>query len=342
VNTNQSGIRNDVIFVYDDECPICSYAAHATRIQNDIGDLHLIDARANSDHPILNELRDNGLDLDDGMVLKYKGKLYHGQKALMLMARLGARKNWFNRMNSLLFQGETLSRIGYPPMRAIRNLLLRMKGVPKLNNLETNFEKGTPLFQKIFGEDWHKIPPVFHAHYAPRPGTSDRVKVEGILDVKVSHLVSVMSRLTGALIPYSGKDVPVTVTFWCGEDSNSLHFDRAFHYADHGTCHFRSKMVHTSGNELIEFIKFDIGWRLTYQWQNEKVILKHRGYVWRLFGLDIPIPLNIILGKGYAEETAISDKRFHMWTHANHPLFGEMLHYTGEFQITEVKCETTS
>ena len=148
--------------------------------------------------------------------------------------------------------------------------------------------------------------------------------------------------MTGALIPYSGDNIPVTVTFRCSDDGQSFHFDRAFHYPDHGTYHFRSKMVHLHANEMIEFIKFGIGWRLTYDWIGEKVILKHRGYVWRLFGLDIPIPLELILGRGYAEETAISDTHFHMWTHAKHPLFGEMLYYSGEFEVAEVSCETTS
>ena len=275
MKTKRTGCRNDVIFVYDGDCPICGYAAHATRIQKEIGDLHLIDARSNRDHPIHIEIRERGLNLDDGMVLKYKDKFYHGQQALMLMARLGTNENWFNRMNRLLFHGETLSRIGYPPMRAIRNLLLKINGVPKLKNLEDIAPGTSPFFQKIFAGKWPELPKIFHTHYAPRPGTSDRVTVEGKLDIKISPLVSIMSRITGALIPYSGEAIPVTVTFRCGQDGKSFHFDRAFHYPDHGTYNFRSKMVHIGNNELIEFIRLH---RMAPCLIDDKVILKHLGY----------------------------------------------------------------
>ena len=199
-----------------------------------------------------------------------------------------------------------------------------------------------PLFKDVFGESWPDLPEIFHKHYAPRKGTSDSVQVEGKLKVRISPLVSIMARLTGALIPYSGDNIPVTVTFRLGDNGKSFHFDRVFQYPDHGTHYFHSKMVHIGGNEMIEFIKFNIGWRLSYAWDGKKVILQHRGYVWRIFGFDIPLPLEFILGSGYAEETAISDGSFHMWTHADHPLFGRMLYYSGEFKIKEVVCEITS
>ena len=199
-----------------------------------------------------------------------------------------------------------------------------------------------PLFKAIFAEDWPHLPKVFHKHYAPRPGCADMVRVEGKLDVRVSPLVSWLARLTGALIPWSGNNIPIDVAFRIGDDGKSFHFDRAFHYPNHGTCHFRSHMVSQGGNELIEFIKFGIGWRLAYGWDGEKVTLTHKGYVWRIFGLQLSLPLNLILGRGYAEEKSISPDSFHMWTHMKHPLFGEMLYYSGEFTIKEVICETTS
>ena len=201
---------------------------------------------------------------------------------------------------------------------------------------------GEPIFKEIFGDHWPDLPAVFHKHYAPRARSTDQVRAKGTLNIRISPLISIMARLTGALIPYSGDAVPVTVTFRGSDDGCSLYFDRAFHYPEHGTHHFRSRMVHLGGNELIEFIKFGIGWKLTYDWNGEKVILTHQGYVWRLFGLHIPIPLGLIIGHLQAEETAISDTAFHMWTHAKHPLFGEMLYYSGEFEIEEVSWLTTS
>jgi hypothetical protein len=92
-------------------------------------------------------------------------------------------------------------------------------------------------------------------------------------------------------------------------------------------------------NELVEFMRFGIGWKLAYEWDGEKVILRHRGYIRRILGITIPVPLELIIGKGHAEETPISDDKFCMWTHVDHPLFGKMFGYAGAFTVTEVSCD---
>ena len=191
-----------------------------------------------------------------------------------------------------------------------------------------------PLFTVIFGDDWSALPSVFHKHYATKPYTHDTITVKGHLDVYVSKFVSVLARLTGALVPYSGERVPVTVTF-SAQGKNAFHFIRTFHYPDKGDVQFTSRMEPAGGNEMIEFMKFGIGWRNAYRWDGEKIVLQHRGYVWRIFGATIPIPLHWVLGRGHAEETAIDATRFAMWTHCHHPLFGKSFGYAGQFEVVE-------
>ena len=125
----------DVWFVYDGDCPICSVAARGLRIRKAVGSLNLVDARTDIDHPILKEVQDLKLDLDEGMVIKFRDTCYHGADALQVMALLGTGQGWFNRMNAWLFRSRTLSKICYPPMRATRNLLIRLRGVEKIGNL---------------------------------------------------------------------------------------------------------------------------------------------------------------------------------------------------------------
>lgn len=196
-----------------------------------------------------------------------------------------------------------------------------------------------PIFQKVFADSWDLLPLVMKSHYAVRPISDDMVKVEGHLDIKISPLVSVMARLTGMLLAYSGNDVPVTVVFTSGGDAKSFNFDRTFHFPERGDVKFRSRMEHIHDNVLVEFMRFGIGWKLAYEWDGSKVILAHRGYVWRIFGIMIPVPFEWIIGKGYAEETPISDDSFSMWTHSKHFLFGKTFGYSGEFKITEVTCD---
>ncbi len=197
------------------------------------------------------------------------------------------------------------------------------------------------IFKPIFGKSWEALPPVLRRHYAVRDDTADSVTVTGHLDIQVARLVGWLSRLTGLLVPYSGRDVPVTVRFSATPDGAGLVFDRRFHYPQR-TVHFRSCMVPVGGSEVIEYMRFGIGWRLAYCWVGTKIILQHRGYVWRIFGCTLPMPFALFFGAGYAEEWAEDENSFRMLTHVRHPLFGTHFTYTGRFSITELACPDPS
>jgi predicted DCC family thiol-disulfide oxidoreductase YuxK len=333
-------MQGDVWFIYDGDCPICRRAAQALRIKKAVGTLHLLNARENREHPLVKDVNTRGLNLDDGMALKFLENFYHGEDALHMMALLGSTQGWFNRMNVVLFRSKTLAKWCYPPMRAARNILLRLKGVEKIDNL--GLVPDEPLFKAVFGESWHALPSVLKRHYAVRPYSEDRVRVEGTLDVHISPMVRMMARITGMLLAYSGDNIPVTVIFHSGKNSKAFHFERTFHFPEHGNITFRSHMERINDNILVEFMRFGIGWKLAYVWDGHKVILEHRGYVWRVFGFLLPIPVQIVLGKGYAEEQVLSEDTFSMWTHTMHPLFGKTFGYAGAFKITEVTCGNLS
>jgi len=335
--TEQSS--SDVWFAYDGDCPICSRAAQYLRVKESVGRLHLVNARDNRDHPFIQEIKALGLNLDEGMVLKYRDVCYHGEDALHMMALLGSGTGWFNRMNAFLFRSKPIAKISYPVMRAARNILLRAIGVAKIQNLRDTHPLCDPIFKNIFGESWNALPAVMKDHYLVRPYSDDVVIVKGALDIKVSWFMSLMARITGMLVPYSGLGVPTTVTFRSGKNSEAFHFDRVFHFPDKGDIRFRSRMEWMGGNELVEFMGFGIGWRTAYEWNGDTVVLKHRGYIWRLLGVLVPLPLSLIIGKAWAEEKPVSETAFNMWTHIKHPLFGEALRYAGTFEIVEMSCK---
>lgn len=197
----------------------------------------------------------------------------------------------------------------------------------------SNSWKDIPIFKPIFGDNWNQLPPVIKKHYAIRPYSNDSITVKGTLNVRISWFIDIASRLTGMLVPYSGDDIPVTVVLHSAPNSGSFFFDRIFDYPDHGSFKFRSRMQKVGNNELVEFMRFGIGWKLAYSWDGEKVILAHRGYVWRFMDRLIPIPLSWIMGRGHAEEIPRNEQQFDMWTHARHFLFGETFAYSGSFTI---------
>lgn len=124
---------DELAIIYDEQCPVCSAYSAAVEVDSDAASsVRRVNAR--SDDPLVRQAREAGLDLDDGMVVVHKGKLYHGADALNLMARLAPDKGFGNRLNRLLFSNETLSRLSYPLLRGGRNTLLRLLGRSKISD----------------------------------------------------------------------------------------------------------------------------------------------------------------------------------------------------------------
>ena len=125
--------RPEIFLVYDRECPACNTYCQIIKIRETIGDLKIIDARKKSE--ILNEITRAGLDIDQGMVLKMEGQLYYGSDAIHTLALISSRSGLFNRFNYWIFKSESVSSWLYPVFRFFRNLLLKILGKMKINNL---------------------------------------------------------------------------------------------------------------------------------------------------------------------------------------------------------------
>ena len=123
-----------ILLVYDRECPACNTYCQIVRIRESVGDLKIVDARENSE--VMDEITSQGHDIDQGMVLKMGGQLYYGADAMHALALIGSRSGIFNRLNYWIFKSKTASAILYPVLRFFRNLLLRLLGKTKINNLE--------------------------------------------------------------------------------------------------------------------------------------------------------------------------------------------------------------
>jgi predicted DCC family thiol-disulfide oxidoreductase YuxK len=125
--------REEILLVYDKECPACNYYCQLVRIRETVGDLKIINARDTSQ--VMEEITSRGLDIDQGMVLKMGGQLYYGSDAIHALSLISSRSGVFNRLNYWLFKSKYVSRILYPVFRFFRNLLLKILGKTKINNL---------------------------------------------------------------------------------------------------------------------------------------------------------------------------------------------------------------
>ena len=125
--------REEILLVYDKECPACNSYCQVVRIRETVGALKLVDARESS--AVMDEITAQGLNIDQGMVLKMGGRLYYGSDAIHAMALISSRSGIFNRLNYWMFKSPVLSRLLYPVFRFFRNLLLKLLRKTKINNL---------------------------------------------------------------------------------------------------------------------------------------------------------------------------------------------------------------
>lgn len=193
-----------------------------------------------------------------------------------------------------------------------------------------------PIFKAIFGNDWEQLPIVMKRHYANLPFSQDIVTVRGKMDIKFNwfgKLCAPIFKLFNTLIPHQGTNIDTIVHYRSNPNDTSFSFDRVLDFPNKAPFHFRSKMVQIKNQEVIEFMNFGLGWHMDYVYENDLVKLKHRGYVIKILGITIPIPLSLIIGKGYAEERALSDNSFEMLMTITHPLWGLVYKYKGKFEI---------
>lgn len=193
-----------------------------------------------------------------------------------------------------------------------------------------------PIFKSIFGDTWHDLPPVMHKHYANRSYTNDVTVVKGRLDVMCKSplkWLSPLMKFLGQIPPYNKTDVPVTVEFKSDPKTEAFHFVRYFRFQS-GPYVFRSRMVQTNENEVIEIMRFGLSWKMRYLWDGKKVVLQHRGYALSFFGAFIPLPLTLLMGEGHAEEFAVDENTFDMVTYITHPWWGKVYEYKGRFEVS--------
>jgi predicted DCC family thiol-disulfide oxidoreductase YuxK len=123
----------EILLVYDRECPVCDAYCRMVRIRESVGALRLVNARDAGG--IMDEITAKGLDIDEGMVLKFGNSLYYGADAIHVLSLMSSRSGVFNRLTYWIFRSKSLSTMLYPLFRFFRNLLLKLLRKSRINNL---------------------------------------------------------------------------------------------------------------------------------------------------------------------------------------------------------------
>jgi len=93
--------------IYDGQCPFCRFYVKYLKVRENLGVLHLVDARENV--AMADEMRAAHIDLNKGMALKIGDRKYVGAECIHILALLSSRSTVFSRVNALIFRSASLS-----------------------------------------------------------------------------------------------------------------------------------------------------------------------------------------------------------------------------------------
>lgn len=201
-----------------------------------------------------------------------------------------------------------------------------------------------PIFKSIFGENWHELPTVMKKHYANRSYCDDISEASGTMKIDGSliwNLCSPISRIFGILVPYTGENIEVIVKFRSSVENNHFVFDRTFYFPNKKPYKFYSTLIPQENGEVVEIMNLGLGWKCEYCWQEGRVLLRHKGYVLKLFGKILSFPIGGLIGKGYAEEIPIDEDSFAMKMEIVHPWWGKLMGYSGTFKMSALGIVNT-
>ncbi len=123
-----SATPETITLVYDGDCPFCRATAHMYRLKQAVGSLSIINAREAFGSPLMNDIQRRGLDLNEGVVVHFGSKLYHGAEALHVLALMGSQTGWLNKLNVSMFRNRATARLYYPFLKGVRNFFLWLLG----------------------------------------------------------------------------------------------------------------------------------------------------------------------------------------------------------------------
>ncbi len=200
-----------------------------------------------------------------------------------------------------------------------------------------NKQQHAPIRQAL-GSEWPSLGAAIRRHYDLPPNTDTQLEVEGIMEVVLSPIGKVFitfGRLLDALVPFKGRDIPVTVRNWSTPDSSDMFWHRTFRYPGKDPIIFRSRMEYAGDNNIVEYVKYGLGMRLQLSSEGETLRYDSHGYQWNLGPLTLRIPDWLMLGKAVIREIPISEQAFQVSFEVNHPLWGRTFGYSGQFKFSE-------
>ena len=176
-----------------------------------------------------------------------------------------------------------------------------------------------PLYRRLLGEAWGRLPPVLQAMHDLRGDFSGELTAQGIAAVERGRglLARLLARVMG--FPPAGEDVPVTVSFSLRDGRE--HWQRTF--AGHSFASTQEQGRGRFERLLCErFGPLNIGMALVVEDGRMRLVIRR----WSFCGIPLPLAL---APRSNAYELADEQGRFNFHVEISHPFMGLIVGYRG-------------
>lgn len=200
--------------------------------------------------------------------------------------------------------------------------------------------KQEPIIKQALGKDWDKLPEILQRNFDLRPGSDDEVRLKGVMQ-RISYsfigrLFVYGGRLFGALVPYTGSDVPIRIDIRTHRsDSRFMYWQRVHFFPQSPEFIFSSRMQYLEGNEFIERVRLGLGMRMKASLAEGVLRFEAVCYQWDVLGLRLQFPNWLLMGTGVILERQVSPEQFAMSFRITHPWWGRTFTYEGLFTIVD-------
>ncbi len=120
-------MENEILFIYDGECPFCKHFAQLLELKSSLPALQIVDGRENLSH--LTKLKKQGYDLNKGAIIINNGSILHGSDAInWICSEMVGPSDSLLEILRVIFISNKRSKILFPFLLWSRRLLLTLKG----------------------------------------------------------------------------------------------------------------------------------------------------------------------------------------------------------------------
>ena len=203
------------------------------------------------------------------------------------------------------------------------------------------------IYEQALGDDWHRLAPVLRRHYGLAAGESVTAtgSMSRVYHAAILHPALIVGGWIGLLFPEQGENVPTTLVNTCGEDADGqayVDWQRTLRFTSadgsERVRQFNSRMTPWSrGDErlVVETVALRqaVAIRLSVD-DTGALVYNSTGFYTKLGSVMLPVPAPARI---YTAEWAHPTQAdmFCMKFTMTLPVFGIVLGYEGEFQLTE-------